>query len=72
MQTYPLDASLTLAEAGPKWLAGHQQYIQPNTLKGYRNSIRLLTAAMGELTLKDISSDHIRTYQAQRSKKAGS
>src|ERR1700678_121676 len=72
MNLYPLDASLTLAEAGPKWLAGHQQYIQPNTLKGYRNSIRLLTASLGELLLKDVSIDHIRAYQAQRSNRAGS
>ena len=25
MQTYPLDASLTLAEAGPKWLQEHSR-----------------------------------------------
>lgn len=72
MPLYPLDASLTLTEAAPKWLAGHQQFIQPNTLKGYRNSIRLLTASLGEVLLKDISIDHIRRYQAQRSKRTGS
>jgi integrase len=72
MPLYPLDASLTLAEAAPKWLAGHQQFIQPNTLKGYRNSIRLLTASLGEVLLKDISIEQIRRYQAQRSNKTGS
>lgn len=35
MPLYPLDASPALTEAAPKWLAGHQQYIQANTLKGY-------------------------------------
>jgi integrase len=69
---YPLDSSLTLAVAAPKWLAAHQQYIQPNTLKNYRNSIRLLTASLGEMRLKDIRIDYIRAYQAQRSMKAGS
>lgn len=72
MQTYPLDASLTLSEAAPKWLAGHQQFIQPNTLKNYHNTIRLLTSSLGEVLLKDMSIDHIRTYQAQRSKRGGS
>jgi integrase len=71
MNLYPLDASLTLAEAAPKWLAAHQQYIRPNTLKGYRNSIRLLTSSLGAVLLKEMSIDHIREYQAQRSKKAG-
>ena len=47
MQMYPLDASLTLAEAGPKWLEQHKRYIKPNTLKSYRGCIRLLTAFLG-------------------------
>ena len=72
MPLYPLDASLTLSAAAPQWLSAHQQYIQPNTLRNYRSSICLLTAAMGEVLLKDISIEHIRTYQAQRSKNAGS
>ncbi len=69
---YPLDSSLTLAAAGPKWLAAHQQFIQANTLKGYRNSVRLLLNRMGELALTDIRIEHIRAYQAERSKVAGS
>ena len=71
MNLYPLDASLTLAAAAPKWLAAHQQYIRLNTLKGYRNSIRLLTLALGAVLLKEMSIEHIREYQAERSKEGG-
>ena len=71
MQMYPLDASLTLAEAGPKWLEQHTRYIKPNTLRNYRACIKLLTAFIGDTPLKDIQIGHIRAYQTQRDKKAG-
>jgi hypothetical protein len=33
MQMYPLDASLTLAEAGPKWLLEHSRILKSNTTR---------------------------------------
>ena len=36
MQMYPLDASLTLAEAGPKWLLEQHPLLKPNTLRNYK------------------------------------
>jgi integrase len=71
MQMYPLDASLTLAEAGPKWLEQHTRYIKPNTLRNYRACIKLLTAFIGDPLVKDIDIGHIRAYQTERSAKAG-
>jgi hypothetical protein len=68
---YPLDASLTLAESAPKWLAEHQHYIQPNTVKGYRNALEILIPSFPEIPVKSISIDHIRTYQKERNAKAG-
>ena len=70
--TYPLDASLTFAAAAPKWLDAHQQYIRPNTLRNYRACIKFLGASLGEVLLKDVRIDHIRAYQTERAKKAGS
>lgn len=71
MDLFPLDASLTLAEAGPKWLEQHERYIKPNTIKNYKACIKLLTAFIGDTLVKDIHVGHIRTYQAERSAKAG-
>ena len=67
MQIYPLDASLTLAEAGPKWLEQHKSYIKPNTLRNYRACIKLLTAFIGDTLVKDVHIGHIRAYQEDRS-----
>jgi integrase len=71
MNLYPLDASLTLAEAGPKWLQEHSRYIKPNTLRNYRAAIKLLTESLGNVLVKDIHIGHVRAYQAERGKKAG-
>jgi integrase len=68
---YPLDSSLTLAAAAPKWLASHHQYIRPNTIRNYRNAIRLLTESLGDILVKDVQIGHIRAYQAERGRKAG-
>jgi hypothetical protein len=71
MQSYPLDASVTFAEAGPKWLVEHQRYIKPNTLRGYQNAVNLLAAFLGSLPLREIQVSHIRAYQENRSERAG-
>jgi integrase len=68
---YPIDSSIALAAAAPQWLASHQQFIRPNTLRNYRNCVRLLTLALGDVLLKDIRIEHIRSYQAERARTAG-
>jgi integrase len=72
MQSYPLDASLTLAEAAPKWLLEHKRYIKPNTLKNYEAALKLLNASLGTLCLKDIDVGHFRRHQQARREVAGS
>jgi hypothetical protein len=71
MDLFPLDASLTLAEAGPKWLQEHQRYIKPNTLRNYTATLTVLRANLGDITVKDIHIGHIRAYQAERGKSVG-
>jgi hypothetical protein len=66
MQMYPLDASLTLAEAAPKWLEQHARYIKPNTLRNYKACLRILIPFLGKTLLKDLQIDHVRSYQAFR------
>lgn len=63
--------SLPFSRAAQLWLDQHQRYIKPNTLKNYRAAIKLLSAFLGETIVKDVHIGHIRTYQAERSKKAG-
>jgi integrase len=70
MRTYPLDASLTLADAAPKWLDQHSRYIRPNTIRGYTGSIKKLTEFMGGSVLADIHISQIRACQVERAKKA--
>jgi len=70
--TYPLDASLTFAEAVPKWLQEHSRHIKPNTLKGYQASVKLLTAFLGDICLREITVNHFRRYQEVRAERAGS
>lgn len=71
MQTYPLDASLTLAEAGPKWLQEHSRLLKANTTRNYRASLKLLNVLIGNLRLKDIDVGHFRDYQRTRGEVAG-
>jgi integrase len=71
MHTYPIDASLTLADAAPKWLDQHQRFIRPNTIRSYIGAIKKLTEFMGSIPLKDIEIGQIRAYQVERAKKAG-
>jgi integrase len=71
MDLFPLDASLTLAEAGPMWLEQHKRYIKANTLKNYGASIRYLNASLGDVVVEKIHIGHIRAYQAERSKSVG-
>jgi hypothetical protein len=71
MRIYPLDASLTLADAAPKWLEQHSRYIRPNTIRSYVGAIKKLIEVMGSALLKDIDISQIRAYQFERVKKAG-
>ena len=45
MQMYPLDASLTLAEAGPKWLLEHSRILKSNTIRSRQSKQRRETAS---------------------------
>jgi site-specific recombinase XerD len=72
MRAYPLDASLTLAEAAPKWFEEHKRHIMPNTIRNYTVCLKRLTEFMGGTALEDIGITQIRAYQAERVKKAGS
>src|ERR1700733_156381 len=71
MNLYPLDASLTLAEAGPKWLQEHSRLLKANTTRNYWAALKLLNASFGNLSLKDIDVGHLRQYQQARGKAAG-
>lgn len=71
MNLFPLDASLTLAEAGPEWLEQHKRYIKPNTLRNYTASVGSLIANLGDVLVKDIHIGHIRAYQDERGKFVG-
>jgi integrase len=71
MRFDPLDASLTLADAAPKWLDQHQHYIRPNTIRNYIGAIKKLTESMGGTVLKDVAISQIRAYQVERVKTAG-
>ena len=68
---YPLDSSLPLSTAGPKWLAEHRCYLKPKTIIGYRTAVNLHSKFMGEIVLRDIRPAHIRAYQTWRAERAG-
>jgi integrase len=70
MNLYPLDASLTLEQAAPKWLEEHSRYLKPNTIRNYRRAITLLNAFMGDLRLQEIDVSHFRRYQDIRKRRA--
>ena len=71
MHSYPLDASLTLAEAAPKWLEEHSRFLKPNTIRGYKVALKPLHAFMGTLRLDEIDIGHFRQYQVARGDRAG-
>ena len=71
MQMYPLDASLTLAEAGPKWLLEHSRILKSNTIRSYNASLKPLNRFLGTTCLKDIDVGHFRRYQEARRDAAG-
>jgi integrase len=71
MNLYPLDASLTLAEAGPKWLQEHSRLLKANTTRNYWAALKLLNASFGNLCLRDIDVGHLRRYQQERGEAAG-
>ena len=72
MQMYPLDASLTLAEAGPKWLLEHSRILKSNTIRNYNASLKPLNRFLGTICLKDIEVGHFMRYQEARGDVAGS
>jgi integrase len=63
--------SLPFPRAAELWLEQHQRYIKPNTIRNYKACIKLLTANLGSVLIKDIHIGHIRAYQAVRAKVAG-
>jgi integrase len=63
--------SLPFPRAAELWIEQHKRYIKLNTFKNYRAAIKLLTASLGDVLVKDIHIGHVRAYQAERSKKAG-
>jgi hypothetical protein len=71
MRPYPLDSTLTLVDACPKWLQEHSRYLKPHTIRGYTAALKSLTTSMGSLCLKEIDVSHIRTYQTERGSPAG-
>jgi integrase len=70
MTELPL-SSMPFSEASAFWLEQHKRYIKLNTFKNYRAAIKLLTASLGDVLVKDIQIGHIRAYQVERGKKAG-
>lgn len=64
-------SSMPFSEASAFWLEQHKRYIKHNTEKNYRAAIKLLSANLGDVLVRDIHIGHIRAYQAERSKKAG-
>jgi integrase len=71
MNLYPLDASLTLAEAGPKWLQQHGRMLKENTTRNYRYALGLLNKSFGDLRLREIDVAQFRSYQQTRGEAAG-
>jgi hypothetical protein len=71
MNLYPLDASLSLAEAGPKWLQQHGRMLKENTTRNYRAALGLLNKSFGDLCLRDIDVAQFRLYQQARGEVAG-
>jgi hypothetical protein len=71
MNLFPLDASLTLAEAAPKWLQEHSRSLKPNTIHNYQGALKPLNASFGSLSLKEIDVSHFRRYQETRVERAG-
>jgi hypothetical protein len=58
-------------EAAATWLTQHSQYVEPRTVRDYRQYIKSLTVHFGLMQLKDVHIGHIRVYQRSRQTKAG-
>jgi integrase len=65
-------SSMPFSEASAFWLEQHKRYIKANTLKNYQNALKVLVPHLGDVIVKDIQIAHVRAYQAERGKKAGS
>jgi integrase len=57
--------------AAKRWLWDHSQYIEPRTIKDYRQYIKSLDKFFHDLRLNQITIGHIRVYQRSRAAKAG-
>lgn len=64
--------SLPFDRASELWLDQHSRYIKPNTLRSYRACLKVLTQFLGKTIVQEIHIGHIRAYQKERAKKAGS
>ncbi len=67
----PVLAQSPWDEAAPAWLESRRPYLSPRTLKDYQQEIKMLTGYFGKMTLMEIGSDDVRSYQRVRAVKAG-
>jgi integrase len=64
-------ANVPFQQAAATWLTQHSQYVEPRTVRDYRQYIKSLTVHFGLMQLKDVHIGHIRVYQRSRQTKAG-
>jgi integrase len=53
-------------EAAQSWIAEHQRYIKPRTVKSYSDAIKALSPFFGNIPLNEIQLAHVRQYQDVR------
>ncbi len=70
-RSYPIDSSLTMAEAGSQWLDQHKRNLKPSTIRVYKNALKSLNPLFGQVAVCKIDVGHIQKYQEERSAKAG-
>jgi integrase len=71
MEAYPINQTLPMHEGLDIWFRQHISAIKPNTIRSYQNHKKPLIASFGHLRLEEITIGHIRSYQRERSEKAG-
>jgi integrase len=59
-------AHLTFKEASTAWLAWRESYRSKGTVANYRAHVSALKVFFGKLTLAEVQSGHVRSYQQQR------
>lgn len=62
---------LAFSRASEIWFSTHRQNLKPNTVRSYQCALKALLPFFGDLIVKDIHIGHIRSYQQERSQKAG-